>query len=184
LETKIDIYKYARNKKLLGSSALRDKEFREFFKSTKINRAVEIGTFKGLSTAYIAQFANKVYTFDVVDFKIKYKVWTDLNVNKKIKFYHIKNRDAVKNKFTVFSKEYTMTGREVELETVLGGLGFDFAFVDGKHTYEGVKNDFELVKNCGRVLFHDLNNHIIEVKKFAKEINATITGNIAYWEGS
>jgi hypothetical protein len=34
-------------------------------------------------------------------------------------------------------------------------LKFDFAFIDGDHTFEGVKNDFSLVSKCGRVLFHD-----------------------------
>ena len=38
---------------------------------------------------------------------------------------------------------------------VISGMDFDFAFVDAIHSFEGVQFDFECVKKCGRVLFHD-----------------------------
>jgi predicted O-methyltransferase YrrM len=34
-------------------------------------------------------------------------------------------------------------------------LSFDFAFIDGDHSYDAVAADFEMVKRCGAVLFHD-----------------------------
>lgn len=40
--------------------------------------------------------------------------------------------------------------------------GLDFLFIDGDHTYEGVKRDFEmyspLVKKSGLIAFHDIND--------------------------
>ena len=46
------------------------------------------------------------------------------------------------------------------VEKILDGQKIDFLFVDGDHTYEGVKEDFEmyapLVRRGGVVAFHDI----------------------------
>jgi len=48
------------------------------------------------------------------------------------------------------------------LLNVLGGKEIDFLFIDGDHTYEGVKQDYEmyspLVKKGGYIAFHDIND--------------------------
>lgn len=50
-----------------------------------------------------------------------------------------------------------------ELESTLDGLDVDFLFIDGDHSYEGVKKDFqmysELVKPGGIIAFHDIVPH-------------------------
>lgn len=54
----------------------------------------------------------------------------------------------------------------------------DFLFIDGDHTYEGVKKDFEmyssLVRRGGLIAFHDIVPHPLEtgceVNKFWNEI--------------
>ena len=47
-----------------------------------------------------------------------------------------------------------------QVKTILDGRGIDFLFIDGDHTYEGVKMDFEmygpLVKEGGIIAFHDI----------------------------
>ena len=47
-----------------------------------------------------------------------------------------------------------------ELESVLGSRAVDFLYIDGDHTYEGAKKDFEmyspLVTKGGIVAFHDI----------------------------
>lgn len=49
---------------------------------------------------------------------------------------------------------------------LLGGEKLDFLFIDGDHTYEGVKKDFEmysgLVKKGGAIAFHDIAPHAPE----------------------
>jgi predicted O-methyltransferase YrrM len=65
-----------------------------------------------------------------------------------------------------------------EVERILGGEKVDFLFVDGDHTYEGVKRDFEmyspLVRKGGIIAFHDICLHPpetrCEVSKFWNEI--------------
>jgi len=63
-------------------------------------------------------------------------------------------------------------------ETTLGDSKLDFLFIDGDHTYEGVKQDFEdyapYVKSGGVIAFHDIVRREaqpdIEVWKFWEEI--------------
>jgi len=48
-----------------------------------------------------------------------------------------------------------------KIEKILNGNKLDFCFIDGDHTYEGVKQDFltyrHLVKEGGLIGFHDIN---------------------------
>lgn len=178
----IDICEYAKKNNIYEFSAVGCKEFREFFETIKINIAVEIGTHKGMGASYIAQFANKVYTFDVVDYLEKYKAWYELKISNKIYFYTIKSRDVVDGIFKNIFGEYKLTGRELNIEPILNAIEFDFAFIDGNHTYRDVRADWEAVKKCGRVLFHDVASHFEGVRKFAKEIGVKINGNTGYWE--
>jgi predicted O-methyltransferase YrrM len=64
------------------------------------------------------------------------------------------------------------------LKTLLPPDGIDFLFIDGDHTYEGVKMDFDmyspLVRKGGLVAFHDVSTHPAEKKcdvdKFWREV--------------
>jgi predicted O-methyltransferase YrrM len=63
------------------------------------------------------------------------------------------------------------------VKSILGETPVDFLFIDGNHTYEGVKKDFELyspfVRKGGLIAFHDIAVHPPEsrcnVDKFWKE---------------
>jgi cephalosporin hydroxylase len=50
-----------------------------------------------------------------------------------------------------------------EVKGILDGQKVDFLFIDGDHTYNGVKQDFEmyspLVKEGGIIAFHDIVCH-------------------------
>jgi predicted O-methyltransferase YrrM len=49
------------------------------------------------------------------------------------------------------------------VRNILGGEKLDYLFIDGDHTYEGVKRDFEmyspLVRSGGVIAFHDVAEH-------------------------
>ena len=157
-----NILEYAKENKLLAQTAVKNEEFLDFFGKFPIKTVVEIGTHKGLSAAYMAQFAKKIFTFDVKDYVEKYKVWSDFKVEEKIRYF-------------------TVSGRE-EISEILKDIKFDFCFIDGLHKYDEVRADFEMVKKCGKVLFHDsAKRKVYGVRKFVDEIGAVITGNIAYW---
>ena len=159
-----DVYIYAKDNKLLKGSAIQNPEFRHFFEKLKIKTVVEIGTFKGISAAYMAGFAKTIFTFDIKDYPEKYKVWQDLKVADRIHYHTVKD--------------------SMQIRKILSRIKFDFAFLDDDHLYDTVKQNFSLVSGCGKVLLHDVAKlkKFPGVKKFADEIGALVTENIAYWQ--
>lgn len=69
-------------------------------------------------------------------------------------------------------KKETLT----KVKNILRGEKIDFLFIDGDHTYEGVKEDFKmygpLVKTNGLIAFHDITNLVpgCDVMRFWNEI--------------
>lgn len=70
---------------------------------------------------------------------------------------------------------------KLELTRALGGRSIDFLFIDGDHTYEGVKSDFEmyspLVALDGIIGFHDINEHLYVPGVGVKQLWDELTGN-------
>ena len=168
----IDVHKYAKENDLIKFSAVPHLDtIREFLKNLKIKNVVDIGTWKGISAAYLAQFANKVYTFDRQDRIEKYKIWDDLGVSNKIEFYLVKGR------------RYPDKEKAVDNKPIIDSIEFNFAFVDGEHTEKDVRADFELVKKCGRVLFHDIIPFYPGIVKLTQEIGIKkLHRFLGYWE--
>lgn len=73
------------------------------------------------------------------------------------------------NNETTFIK---MNSRSEEFKNYMNNNSFDLAFIDGDHSYYGVKNDYDLCKdNCKIIVFHDIiNSACIGVVKFWNEI--------------
>jgi len=69
------------------------------------------------------------------------------------------------------------------LQRSLNGLAVDFLFIDGGHTYDGVKKDHEtfapFVRRGGFVGFHDvhpIDDGLTEVPRYWREIRRTVGG--------
>ena len=92
---------------------------------------VEVGTFWGVSTVLLCDYAEHVITLDPAKRPQKYDIWKHFGVADKIEY----RKGGVE--LLTPDEEYTM------------------AFVDGDHSRESVERDFEAVRGCGRVLFHD-----------------------------
>lgn len=129
-----------------------------------IKDCIEIGTYNGLSTIVLASVAKSVHTFDIAYRDAEF-LWKELypELRKKI-HYTVGHQGVIDNQI---QRLWFFNGETLDL---------NFAFIDGNHDYKSVKYDFGLVKDCGRVLFHDAN--IPEIKKFMDEIGADI-----YWSG-
>jgi len=156
------VYKYlVENDYDLESATTNNRAFRTIFNVLKIDTVVEIGTFHGSSAAYMAQFVKCVHTFDIVDI-YQSQIWEKLGLGDKIVFHLVKDKE--------------------EIRQILETIKFDFAFIDDNHLYEECKISFNLVKHCGRVLFHDIaNDHCMGVSKFIDEIGAKRLGDLGYW---
>ncbi len=145
--------------------------FDYFIKKKDRKVVVEIGTHEGLTAQFLAERCVRVETFDVRDYIMKYKFWYDNNPKRNIDFHLIEN--------------------DIEKAELLNKMEFDFAFVDGNHG-ASVVTDFELVKKCGCVLFHDYNNqspggiknykHVIGLVDGLPRDEVEIKPPFAYWE--
>ncbi len=72
------------------------------------------------------------------------------------------------------------------LEVTLGERKADLLVIDGDHTYEGVKNDFEFystqVKKGGYIFFHDINKHSVLQNCKVDEYWNEIKSDYQHWE--
>ena len=155
-----------RNDFLFHSAIARDNFLGDFVSKHKPKNIIEIGTYNGLSTVALASIVKElVYTFDIVQRNCEF-VWNLFNVRPKIDNF-------------IGTKE--QISYDINYRWNRDQIAFDFAFLDGEHTYNAVAWDFELVKRCGKVLFHDVQGD--EIERFVKEIGGRIIhSHYGYWE--
>ena len=103
--------------------------------------ALEIGTYRGVAAAEMAQYCERVVTMDLKHGKLE-QAGEDFD------------RGAFWESLGVHNIELMLLDDDLEKAWRISGLDFDFAFVDGAHD-ASVARDFDLVKRCGHVLFHD-----------------------------
>ena len=97
--------------------------------------AVEIGTYNGITALTIAKYFDTVHSFDILPHTFKHQVKRYID-DKKVVFYDVLSNEEKAAKINSLCCEY------------------DFAYVDGDHANDA-QFDWELVKGCGRVLFHE-----------------------------
>jgi len=136
---------------------------RKFLVRRPVKVAVEIGTYWGVSAAWIAQFAEKVITIDVRPQEERFKIWGYLGID---------------------NIESVIVKNDEEKKAFLKDLEFDFAFIDGDHG-PGVMLDLELCRKCGRILFHDVDRGFSWPDKAVGTLprhEVIFDGLFAYWE--
>lgn len=104
-----------------------------------IHTIVEIGTCCGISSIFLAKYAEQVVTFDIQENFVKYDIWHHFGVLHKIDSYIVKDSN--------------------EIASILEKLDFDIAFIDGAHTKKAVEFDIQMTKKCGRLIFHDYDTY-------------------------
>lgn len=169
----IDLYgARALNKSAIG---LRDgAEILEYFMTKKpIKNALEIGTYKGMSAALMANHCDKLYTID-------------LRYGRLERHSEQFKRQELWESLGLTNIELILVNDNHEKAAIIKELEFDFAFVDGAHD-ETVADDFEMVKKCGNVLFHDYSyrdgkvNHVLDFVDLLPPKQIEIKDIFAMW---
>ncbi len=146
----------------------------KIIKNIKPKTIMEIGTAKGGTLFLFSQVLPKdafIISLDLPggDFGGGYRWWNIILYK-----YFVKNKQIIK-----LIREDSHNIRTLQkIKKILGNKKIDFLFIDGDHTYCGVKKDFELyncfVRNGGIIAFHDIvpsaSKDNCQVSKFWNEI--------------
>lgn len=128
----------------------------ELEKNNRPKSIIEIGTARGGTLFLFTRVATDNATFISIDLMDRdylggYPEW-------KTDFY--RSFAQKKQKIHLLRADSHDTATFEDVESILGGNKVDFLFIDGDHTYNGVKRDFELysplVRSGGIVAFHDI----------------------------
>lgn len=147
--------------------------FVDFLKQHKIKVIVEIGTSDSGTHLLLSELVISQKTMIAIDLEIR---------NRKSLSAINSNHD---NRFAITGSSHSRKTLN-QLSELLGDNMIDLLFIDGDHSYEGVKKDFELYKNLvspsGFIAFHDIvpdsysrtgiktNSYVGQVPKFWNEI--------------
>ena len=111
-------------------------EFESFLKQIGANGkcCLEIGTFHGITAVILSQYFELVICVSIDEMPVMKREIVDYLGIKNISFFDAKDN--------------------AEKAAFIRAAQFDFCYQDGDHTHD-TYTDFELVKRCGRVLFHE-----------------------------
>lgn len=132
-------------------------ELVEKIQSIKPTKIMEIGTANG----------GTFYTWNRSFDSLELAVSLDLPGGQFGGGYSKKQAEFFKN-FSNVKKEFVREDSHADktkknISNILDGEKLDFLFIDGDHTYEGVKQDFEMYKDFvregGIIAFHDIVDH-------------------------
>lgn len=141
--------------------------FEDFIAANKFGGkvCVEIGTLHGLTACILVRHFDRVITIDIEDSPLKRKIAAALKI-KNVEFIEIADNAAKR--------------------AVIADLGdFDAAYVDGDHARDTAL-DFQLVRSCGRVLFHEYWNAQPDVRGLVNGLRVAgghivTEGKLALW---
>ncbi len=157
-------------------------EVRELYQKVKLlspKNVVEIGTDKG-GTLYLWAKAS-ADNANVISIDLQTQIFGRKNYKKyRRDFYELFNKTDNQT-ITCLASNSQLTDTLEKVKKLLNYEKIDFLFIDGDHSYEGVKRDYELysplVRDEGLIVFHDIKTvrENIGVPRFWKEIKEDYT---------
>lgn len=146
-----------------------EKAIAEIMAGHRYNTILEIGTYKGVSAALLSQYCDQLITIDLGHGRLeetdpgwsRAALWDYLGC-KNIKLVLLESPD--------------------DKTLIVENLKFDFAFIDGAHSYDGVREDFALVNQCGRVLFHDYDDSGVPEKNYVYDFVNTLPEGVQVFD--
>jgi len=129
----------------------------EFYKNLKVKHFMEIGTDQGGTFAIWSKLSEKDGIRISLDLPHGPFGVDNYNVDKRDEYL----KSLGNNVHTIHGNSHE-AGIKEQVKNLLGESLLDFLFIDGDHTYEGVKQDYEMykefVKSGGWIGFHDIKN--------------------------
>jgi hypothetical protein len=132
--------------------------------SENADLAVDLGTYKGRSAIILSLHAKRVVTIDLFEDIAKH-TQVDDKLRSAYEFYGSDRIEYdncladVEKTLSLYSNVEIIKGITYEQASLFKDESVDTIFIDGDHSYEGVKADFESwfpkVKRGGYILFHD-----------------------------
>ena len=144
---------------------------------------IEIGTANGGTLFLFSRIASEDATIISVDlpggmFTSKYIKFSGYGGYPKWRIPLYKSFALVNQNLHLIKADSHNQATLEEVKGLLNGKNVDFLFIDGDHSYEGVKKDFEmyspLVKDGGIIAFHDIIS-ACDISKFWSEIKEDYT---------
>lgn len=132
--------------------------FNALIQLNKFKSIVEIGVATATTTKYLCEAANKTNGF-----VYGYDIWGVYGKNQEFQqFYSKEECEEYLNRFGFSNYELTKIDTKTKSFSELFNMkheSVDFIFIDGDHSYEGIKNDFDIVYKklspTGIIAFHD-----------------------------
>ena len=129
-------------------------EASEFFKSLNVKNFMEIGTDQGGTFAIWSKLSEDGIRISV---DMPHGQFGRADYDEYKRDEYLKSLGSNVHMFWGSSHDYKMLE---DVNNIIGDIQLDFLFIDGDHTYEGVKQDYEmykhLVKPGGWIGFHDI----------------------------
>lgn len=127
-----------------------------FLRGRELKRVCEIGTFRGGSLFIWCQLASR--DAHVISVDLAGSLFSGGHRRRSLPFFHSFRQPRQRLDF-VRGDSHAPAVR-AQVAALLGDQRLDLLFIDGDHTYEGVKKDFEdygpLVRPGGLIAFHDI----------------------------
>jgi FkbM family methyltransferase len=152
-----DLISSAYNKYGMMQMAKEVEDFSKFFRDLDCKNIMEIGTYAGGLFSIMCKLSNH----DGIKISVDLPVYPDQENTEYYKNF-IRDYKTFSGNVHYVSADSHKQETLDRVKEILNGQELDFLFIDGDHSYEGVKKDFhmykDLVKDGGYIGFHDIND--------------------------
>jgi predicted O-methyltransferase YrrM len=151
------------------------KFIRDFF-TNRIMQYLEIGVHNGTSMSYVLNSSSPIVAIGVDLFEDTYGYYQDHDhINIKQSKSNIEKNNPYKYPFTLIKGNAWNDNTFNQVKQNLQGRLVELLFIDGDHSYEGIKKDFSiystLVASGGFIVLDDYEPRYPDILKFVSEIN-------------